>query len=74
MGFRSCIREDFQGLDKEFERMSGSTPKSLMCPDDISKLKLKNNPEDTPANATGVNLIVTSCMGPHCEKDETKIK
>ena len=74
MGMRACTKEDFQGLDKEFERMSGMNPKSLMCPDDITKLKLKNNPDDTPANTTRVNLVVTSCMGPQCETDETKIK
>ena len=70
---RTCEKQDFMGLDKDYAYYSNYEPKSLLCPENLDKLRLMNGLE-SPANNTMVNLMVTSCVGPHCETNVKKIR
>ena len=39
-GMRACTKDDFLGLDKEFNRTEQGVPGSILCPEHIPKLKL----------------------------------
>lgn len=66
---RLCKESDFVGAEEVFRRMDSEYPGTLLCPDNIRDLKMRNRFSD-PKFRQRIYMMIDKCTGGGCKNED----